>query len=440
MVKRISIIFLTLLLFLTGCSTLESTAVKTTKNTELTASDMDLENQKHYYAVGDISDCMLVVCDENKYFGFVNNLGEEVIPLKYEKAYDFIDGKAIVKLNGKYGFIDKTGKTIIPFEYSELKYFSDGLALAQKDGKYGFIDENGNTKIAFGYKDAYSYSENLSAVRKDGKYGYIDTKGDPIIPFVFDNCGKFRGGFAAVKKEGKWGIINKDGETILPFDYDTVYLHSDGIVYAEKNQNYNYIDLHSQLLYYDNTCIIVSHNNVYRIPLSIVNYFNYDSDEIILKTDEDIYINSSGEIYLFSDYSKNTLTAFDLQGKLLFEKSDCFAPTKLFEEGLLPIRCNNSKIKYIDKKGDKKIELSGNIKTLGGFSDGLAAVMDLDGKVGFIDKNGEFIIQPMFNCAELPKFTEGVAVLNLINSPDYVLINKKGEEILTYTHNTWDLY
>ncbi|MDY5118765.1 MAG: WG repeat-containing protein [Muribaculaceae bacterium] len=35
--------------------------------------------------------------------------GNEVIPIKYNYAYDFRNGKAMVKLNGKLGYIDKQG-------------------------------------------------------------------------------------------------------------------------------------------------------------------------------------------------------------------------------------------------------------------------------------------------------------------------------------------
>ena len=45
-------------------------------------------------------------------YGFVDKNGKEIIPLIYEAAEEFKDGKAKVKKEGKEFYIDKTGKPI----------------------------------------------------------------------------------------------------------------------------------------------------------------------------------------------------------------------------------------------------------------------------------------------------------------------------------------
>ena len=42
--------------------------------------------------------------------GFVNEQGKEFISFKYEDAFLFSEGLAIVSLNGKYGFVDQIGR------------------------------------------------------------------------------------------------------------------------------------------------------------------------------------------------------------------------------------------------------------------------------------------------------------------------------------------
>jgi hypothetical protein len=39
-------------------------------------------------------------------YGFIDNTGKEVIPLKYDKVEDFCEGLAHVQLNGKWGYIE----------------------------------------------------------------------------------------------------------------------------------------------------------------------------------------------------------------------------------------------------------------------------------------------------------------------------------------------
>lgn len=61
----------------------------------------------------------------------------------------FHDGFASVgsQVNGEslIGFIDKEGREVIPCKYDDAFGFSEGLAVVQKDGIYGFVDKKGNS-------------------------------------------------------------------------------------------------------------------------------------------------------------------------------------------------------------------------------------------------------------------------------------------------------
>ena len=76
-------------------------------------------------------------------------------------GYDYIDclldGLASVKRYGKYGFIDQTGKVVIPLKYDDALYFNEGLASVKRNGKWGFIDKDGKVMIPLKYDDAYHY-------------------------------------------------------------------------------------------------------------------------------------------------------------------------------------------------------------------------------------------------------------------------------------------
>ena len=62
--------------------------------------------------------------------------------IKYDYVGKFSsNGLAYVKLNGKYGFIDQTGKIIIPLKYDYVGDFFDRLAYVELNGKYGFINK-----------------------------------------------------------------------------------------------------------------------------------------------------------------------------------------------------------------------------------------------------------------------------------------------------------
>ena len=49
---------------------------------------------------------------QNGKWGFIDKMGNVVIPFKCEEIWNFEDGLAYVRLNGKWVYIDKTGKVV----------------------------------------------------------------------------------------------------------------------------------------------------------------------------------------------------------------------------------------------------------------------------------------------------------------------------------------
>lgn len=69
------------------------------------------------------------------------------IAVQFEEADSFVDGLALIKLEGKYGYIDKSGKLVIKPQFGEAYSFSEGLALVKIQGSNGYINRNGNLAI-----------------------------------------------------------------------------------------------------------------------------------------------------------------------------------------------------------------------------------------------------------------------------------------------------
>ncbi len=62
---------------------------------------------------------------------------------KYDWIMESNEGLASVELNKKWGFIDEAGEEVIPLKYGAALSFSGGLASVQINNKYGFIDTTG---------------------------------------------------------------------------------------------------------------------------------------------------------------------------------------------------------------------------------------------------------------------------------------------------------
>lgn len=180
-------------------------------------------------------------------YGFINLSGEEVIPVIYEKAEDFSEGLAAVRLKGKWGYIDNDGKTVIPFQYNSATSFKGGSAKVIGENMELEIGKDGNSYKAPEVLYTTVYSEGLAvSYNSEHKYGYAAEPYGEVknsIPYLFDSAAKFQRGRAAVKKDGKWGFINIYGEVVIPFKYDAVFSgFFDHLAPVQTGGKWGYID------------------------------------------------------------------------------------------------------------------------------------------------------------------------------------------------------
>ena len=204
---------------------------------------------------------MALQAQELKYFrdnygkyGYKDQSGKIVVEPKYDRAYNFSEGLAMVELNKKWGFIDEKGKeiaydNILGFKYDYVLGFSEGLAAVKKNvidlALWGFIDKTGKEVTEFIYRDAKPFSDGFALIKDAvGVFNYIDkdfnflikerTEGTFdfskfIVPERIIMAESFSEGMAAVKlmslkesEEDRWGFINKKGEIAIPAKYDGV--------------------------------------------------------------------------------------------------------------------------------------------------------------------------------------------------------------------------
>ena len=131
----------------------------------------------------------------NKWYLMDVNTLSPVPGLKeYDNFWSFgEDGLCMVRLdtpNGYlYGYINEQGEEKIPVEYDHLYSFENGITIAKKEGKYGAIDLNNNIVIPFNlpYEDVRAFRDGRAAVKDfSGLWGVIDTEGNEIVPCVND--------------------------------------------------------------------------------------------------------------------------------------------------------------------------------------------------------------------------------------------------------------
>ncbi|HXH18576.1 MAG TPA: WG repeat-containing protein, partial [Chitinophagales bacterium] len=84
------------------------------------------------------------VFKKNGKYGYLNPNGEWMIQPKYETAFPFIEGIALVSLDGKKFLIDSRERSVpLPDGVTDVSTFKGGLAPVTIGGKTGFINRWG---------------------------------------------------------------------------------------------------------------------------------------------------------------------------------------------------------------------------------------------------------------------------------------------------------
>ena len=82
-------------------------------------------------------------------WGYLHSSGEIAIPLQYDWADDFLEGRAVVCVGGQFGLIDKEGREVLPPIYESVDWdCRHGVACVSYDGKIGLYDRNGDERVA----------------------------------------------------------------------------------------------------------------------------------------------------------------------------------------------------------------------------------------------------------------------------------------------------
>lgn len=136
--------------------------------------------------------------------GFVDNAGKEVIKCKYESAYPFENGYAIVTNGGKSGIINTAGKVVLPIKYESISTYTKDIYLIKAGKTQGLASRDG--KIVLKPKYTFISRPNCygkALLTKGGK-----KKSDMGKPYMYG---------------GKYGIIDRNGKILIEPKYKGLY-------------------------------------------------------------------------------------------------------------------------------------------------------------------------------------------------------------------------
>lgn len=218
--------------------------------------------------------------ESNGKYGYVDTLGQIVVPPTYDHAVDFSEGFAVVGMRDearkmRSGLIDRTGRVVAPLEWEHLGDVRCGVGVAYcGDGDervFSLVDTLGNVRrLGFDYcqwftrgralvgTGSYVLLEKVPGINRPdryefrGKFGFIRPDGELAIPVHYDDARGFSDdGLAAVGRQGKyyvkWGFIDVSGAQVIPCDFYSVepFRHNRAVVsrvVASGKLAYGFID------------------------------------------------------------------------------------------------------------------------------------------------------------------------------------------------------
>ncbi|MCL2324961.1 MAG: WG repeat-containing protein [Proteobacteria bacterium] len=192
--------------------------------------------------------------DSGGLWGYMNPLGELVIPARYEYADFFADKIALVKADGLFGYINEHGQEIVSPKFQNADRFVNGRARVRSDDLYGYIDKQGQVIVPIKFEDLSHFVNGRAAARTGSLYGYINERGHDVISPQFQWAG-FDGDIAKVKltlehtktlcRKAKGSAQNPDAqflEACNEKDLFTSWLNAQKICYNFSYRSDEYCD------------------------------------------------------------------------------------------------------------------------------------------------------------------------------------------------------
>lgn len=180
-------------------------------------------SKKSFLEVYNVSENLIKVKIDN-YFNFIDTTGKVIINKKYTAASDFMDGLSKVTFDTKTGFISPVGFTVLDFTYGNVLDFNTGFSFAEGGYKlWRIIDRNGRNITYDIHYNPKKFENGFAVVQtKNRKYKWINTEG--VFSFgntSFDNLITFKDSLARCKTN-KWGIAHASGYFLAQPKYDYI--------------------------------------------------------------------------------------------------------------------------------------------------------------------------------------------------------------------------
>jgi hypothetical protein len=331
-----------------------------------------------------------------------------------------------------YGYVDQGGNLVIPLRYLDARPFQEGLAAVRTAEGWGFIDRNGEWIIPPRFGDAGSFAGGRAAVQEQGGYvGYIDTTGQWVVAPQYTTASRFVGGRAIVEDQM---LVDRDGKVTSELDFAAFDDWSDSLDKGESS-DFQFL-MNKQLREQEFRAIALSGLVPFRTVPYQVGYQDLDGNWVIEPQFSDAEPFFEGRARVSRDGSVGFI---DRTGRPV-------TPI-VFREALLrfsndrTVAVSDGRALLIDSSGNRVADLGpwpwpefedhadfSDLSLYVGFSDFFADGLmpwQIGGKWGYVGLDGQWVIPPRYDSAQM--FLDGRAGVQ--EGSDGIILDTAGQEL-----------
>ena len=215
-----------------------------------------------YKNCGSFTGNLCPVQDMNDHILYIDKDGEKVLDVteingkKVQAAYNFFCGRAMINTeDGKWGFIDEEGEPVIPIKYADAWNFCEDLAIIYLDtptyedddtGKWGVIDTDGNKLFTKRFCDLkpseFKYAGGLlEVVDTDNNYYLLDKDGKEVLKLKENTFTNFISEDAINvynTETSKAALIDREGEWIIRPRFQSISFNGKLLVACTEEEEY----------------------------------------------------------------------------------------------------------------------------------------------------------------------------------------------------------
>jgi len=181
-------------------------------------------------------------------WGYMDHNGNVAVEPRFDAAWPFSEGRALVQTGDRFGYIDPAGDVVIEPQFSDAWYFSGGYAPVLVDTNWTFVGLDGNvvegTSLGITPPASGPSVEHveLDRVRVGSLYGFRNASGQIVIDPRFDQAWHFVDGLARVQVGGKWGFIDRSGRMAIEPAFDVAWDFNNGLARVKVGERFGYLN------------------------------------------------------------------------------------------------------------------------------------------------------------------------------------------------------